>query len=252
MTMRKLLLAAMVVMSMNMYTQNVGINTTGATPNASAILDVDGAPTNDKGVLLPRVSLVASNNPLPIANPATSLVVYNTATAGSLPNNVVPGFYYWDGTKWQNIGSVGAYGMAYKISTYIIGTLNTWYPLTLDGGNTNLVNVAHSTSNNPERLTVSLAGTYEVSYGVTFLNFGNAMTPCARLNINGTTPVIGSGRCHAFIPNHNLSISNTTIVNLQANDYIQLEVRGDLTSGCQVCVIYNETSAQVTIKRIGP
>ncbi len=28
-----------------------------------------------------------------------SLLVYNTATAGTSPNNVTPGFYYWNGAK---------------------------------------------------------------------------------------------------------------------------------------------------------
>jgi microcystin-dependent protein len=100
MTMKKLLLTAMVVVSIKIYSQNVGINSTGASPNASAILDVDATPTNDKGVLLPRVALLASNNPLPITSPATSLIVYNTATAGTIPYDVVPGFYYWDGVQW--------------------------------------------------------------------------------------------------------------------------------------------------------
>lgn len=78
-------------------TQNIGINTTGTTPDASALLDVDAA---DKGLLIPRVALTATNNASPVISPATSLLVYNTATVGSAPNNVVPGFYYWDGTRW--------------------------------------------------------------------------------------------------------------------------------------------------------
>jgi hypothetical protein len=34
---------------------------------------------------------------------ATSLLVYNTATAGAAPNNVTPGYYYWDGVKWLRL-----------------------------------------------------------------------------------------------------------------------------------------------------
>lgn len=81
--------------------QNIGINATGASPDNSAILDVNAAPANDKGLLIPRVALTATNSNLPIGvGIATSLLVYNTATAGILPNNVLPGYYYWDGTKW--------------------------------------------------------------------------------------------------------------------------------------------------------
>jgi len=88
--------------------QNVGINSTGAAPDASAILDVA---STSKGVLIPRVALTASNAAGPITSPLTSLLVYNTATAGSSPNNVVPGYYYWNGAAWiglvANGGNVG-------------------------------------------------------------------------------------------------------------------------------------------------
>jgi hypothetical protein len=77
-------------------TGNVGIGT--ATPDASARLDV--ASTN-QGFLPPRVALTAKNAAAPITTPATGLMVYNTATAGTAPNNVSPGYYYWDGSNWQ-------------------------------------------------------------------------------------------------------------------------------------------------------
>lgn len=81
--------------------QNIGINTSGSSPNASALLDVDASPGNNKGILIPRVALTAANNNAPIgAGIITSLLVYNTATAGTSPNNVVPGYYFWDGAKW--------------------------------------------------------------------------------------------------------------------------------------------------------
>lgn len=83
--------------SNNLTAQNVGINSTGATPDASAMLDVVNT---SKGMLIPRVALTATNAAGPITTPATSLLVYNTATAGASPNNVVPGFYYWDGSAW--------------------------------------------------------------------------------------------------------------------------------------------------------
>lgn len=76
----------------------VGINTTGAAPATPAMLDVS---STNKGLLIPRVALSASNSNAPIgANIVTSLLVYNTATAGTSPNNVVPGYYYWNGTTW--------------------------------------------------------------------------------------------------------------------------------------------------------
>lgn len=73
---------------------NVGI---GNAANTSAILDANAT---DKGLLIPRVSLTAKNSALPVTSPATSLLVYNIATAGTVPNNVIPGFYYWNSTAW--------------------------------------------------------------------------------------------------------------------------------------------------------
>ncbi|MES2285681.1 MAG: phage tail protein [Bacteroidota bacterium] len=105
---KKILTIGIVIITTLSYAQNVGINSTGATPNASAVLDVDAAPGNDKGLLMPRVALVATNNAAPVTAPAVSLMVYNTATAGVFPNNVIPGFYYWDGTQWIVFGKPSA------------------------------------------------------------------------------------------------------------------------------------------------
>ena len=89
------------VIHFNTYAQNVGINTTGALPNPVAGLDVD---FTNKGILIPRVALSARNSNLPIGGGiVNSLLVYNTATAGTFPNNVYPGYYYWDGTAWQRL-----------------------------------------------------------------------------------------------------------------------------------------------------
>ena len=80
------------------FAQSVAINTTGAAGNASAGLDVD---FTNKGLLIPRVALTALNSNAPIgAGITTSLMVYNTATAGTAPNSVTPGYYFWDGAKW--------------------------------------------------------------------------------------------------------------------------------------------------------
>jgi hypothetical protein len=92
----------------------MGIGTT--TPDSSSILDVY---SSNKGLLVPRIALTASNVAAPVNNPATSLMVYNTATAGTPPNNVVPGFYYWAGSRWYPVLNKGTnYGdMQYWDST---------------------------------------------------------------------------------------------------------------------------------------
>jgi hypothetical protein len=85
--------------------QNVGINTTGAVPDASAALDID---YTNKGLLIPRISLISTTDVVTIPAPTTSLLVYNTnaaMTGGAL------GYWYWDGAAWvQAIGPAGPQG----------------------------------------------------------------------------------------------------------------------------------------------
>lgn len=108
--MKKIVFIACFFSSLGLYAQT-GIGTT--TPDASARLDVSAT---NKGFLPPRVALTASNVAGPITSPAIGLLVYNTATAGTSPNNVIPGYYFWDGSAWDylaanavtSVGSISA------------------------------------------------------------------------------------------------------------------------------------------------
>ena len=98
--MKQFVLLIGLLFSVQVFAQT-GIGTPA--PNASAKLEVAAT---DKGFLPPRVALTASNTFSPIvgtAANATGLLVYNTASAGATPNNVVPGYYYWNGTTWIQI-----------------------------------------------------------------------------------------------------------------------------------------------------
>ena len=89
------------LLSFSVLNAQTGIGTTA--PNASAKLEVASP---DKGFLPPRVALTATNSFTPIVGTsasATGLLIYNTATAGTAPNNVVPGYYYWNGSNWVQI-----------------------------------------------------------------------------------------------------------------------------------------------------
>ncbi|MBP7174027.1 MAG: tail fiber domain-containing protein [Cloacibacterium sp.] len=96
-------------------TDNIGIGTTD--PNISAKLDITAT---DKGILIPRVALTGDKDVTTIPSPAVGLMIYNTATAGTIPepptnpkdelptdipepDNVVPGFYFWSGSRWENL-----------------------------------------------------------------------------------------------------------------------------------------------------
>lgn len=86
-----------------LLTAQVGIGT--ITPADGAILDVD---SDSGGIMIPRVALTATNVVAPIIStlptPEVGLLVYNTNTAGTAPNNVTPGFYFWNGI-WERIAS---------------------------------------------------------------------------------------------------------------------------------------------------
>ncbi|WP_282629365.1 hypothetical protein [Empedobacter sedimenti] len=99
------LLASMItlLLSTNSFAQ-VGISSaTSFTPDTNSILD---ASSTTKGVLLPRVALTSTTTLAPITGTSTapeSLFVYNTSTAGTSPNNVTPGFYFWTGSLWKRV-----------------------------------------------------------------------------------------------------------------------------------------------------
>jgi hypothetical protein len=76
----------------------VGIGTT--TPSSSSQLEIA---SNSKGLLIPRIALTSLSSASPVSAPATSLLVYNTATAGTFPANVKPGYYFWNGAAWQRL-----------------------------------------------------------------------------------------------------------------------------------------------------
>jgi hypothetical protein len=98
--MKRIVLFGFLFLVGNSFAQNVGIGI--ATPAASAKLDVT---STNSGVLIPRLALTAANLAGPVAAPATSLLVYNTATAGAGINAVTPGYYYWNGTRWVRMAT---------------------------------------------------------------------------------------------------------------------------------------------------
>src|SRR5690554_3088286 len=91
---KRILSVALLVSAWGGYSQ-VGIGT--LTPDKSSQLDVTA---NNKGILIPRVSLTSTTDTTTITNGnVNSLLVFNTATQ----NDITPGYYYWYIDKWKRM-----------------------------------------------------------------------------------------------------------------------------------------------------
>ncbi|MDD4554202.1 MAG: hypothetical protein PHP04_08385 [Bacteroidales bacterium] len=115
--------------------QNVGISTESHTPDASAVLDVYAT---NKGFLPPRVALTGRTDATSISSPAVGLMVYNTGTAGTSPDNVVPGYYYNAGStsspSWNKVVNADVQnGMSFQDdgSPILNGTATQWNDLVI-------------------------------------------------------------------------------------------------------------------------
>lgn len=104
-----LLLIFLIIGGMKTVSAQVTIGSNNP-PNDNALLDLqektDG--TSTKGLLFPRVALVATDDFSPLAAHVKGMVVYNTATtpydpATDMSTRVSPGLYYNDGTKWERM-----------------------------------------------------------------------------------------------------------------------------------------------------
>jgi len=182
--MKKLVIILILLISLsignNLKAQNIGISANPIIPDASAGLEIRFA---DKGLLIPRVALTSTSSASPITSPATSLLVYNTATAGTAPNNVTPGYYYWTGTKWMRLLAIDD-----KVSWLLTGNAGTT-PTTNFLGTTDAQPLVIRT-NNTERSRILSNGqvlinrTTAVYSGDLLEVQGNATYPFA---INGLT-----------------------------------------------------------------
>lgn len=101
----------------------VGIGTN--TPNTDSALDIT---STTKGVLITRVTLIASNSPVPLSEHVAGMIVYNTVTASSGNTIVKPGFYYNTGTEWTRLETtpttIGDIKESFAMTDY-----NGWYLL---------------------------------------------------------------------------------------------------------------------------
>ena len=181
----------------------------------SAMLDVS-AP--NKGVLIPRVSLTSNLDISTVPSPVTSLLVYNTNTSGTYPNNVSPNFYFWTGNKWKPIGSGGplAYSEFYAMmpgdntATIAAGIAINFPQNGITDGY-----IIRSSSN---QFILPDVGIYLVHWQVSIseaaqlvitLN-GTELANTVVGRVTGTSQIVGHTMINTTLPNSILSIANPT------------------------------------------
>jgi len=121
--------------------QNIGINDNGATPNTNAILDVD-VTTNDKGILIPRLTTAERTGIAGLGAGDEALTVYDTTTDS---------YWLWDGTQWVEFTMSGkAWSVTGNTGT-VAGTNFL--------GTTDAVDLVFSTDGT-ERMRLDAAGPY--------------------------------------------------------------------------------------------
>ncbi len=147
----KLLLLALLVPTL--FVAQVGVGTTSV--NASAKFQVDAT---DKGFLQPRVTLTGTSDTSTIATPATGLMVFNTATAGSGSTAVTPGVYYYTGTTWQRLADQ----TTATPTTFVDGSLG--YPIYTSGEY--MQGISHGTKTFNGEITLP-PGKWEVVLNIT-------------------------------------------------------------------------------------
>jgi hypothetical protein len=175
---------------------NVGVGTNA--PNGTAKLDIS---STTKGVSIPNVALTATNSPSPITkgdNTAASageikvgLMVYNTATTGTVPNNVTPGYYYWDGAKWARFTESNYNGFDLG---YVLGWSSNVAPpdflLPLNGGTFNWVDYPDFQSFNTSYPSQFIASSTGTTFTLVNINTAGRFlrgSTSAGVNENGST-----------------------------------------------------------------
>ncbi|HBR54152.1 MAG TPA: hypothetical protein DEA82_08170 [Flavobacteriaceae bacterium] len=86
--------------------------------------------SDDKGLLIPRVSLLSRNDVTTItATETEGLWIYNTSNSGTGLDRVSPGFYFWNGTRWEKMFTEGHTVQYEQTETLRVANTTTTYTI---------------------------------------------------------------------------------------------------------------------------
>lgn len=185
-TIKKIVEIVVIILFVSTANAQTGIGTTS--PNASAKLDIT---STNKGFLPPRVALTAANVFAPVTGlsgttelaTAAGLLIYNTATSGTTPNNVVPGYYYWNGTAWIQIS--GGLVIESKSASFSLAASDNNKLFFINSASTVTVSVPTLPIGFSCQLIQTGAGT------ITFSGNGTTLNSASGLSTRTTNSVIG-------------------------------------------------------------
>lgn len=199
--------------------QNVAINNSNAAPDPSAILDINSP---NKGILLPRVTLLGIGDAATIPSPATGLMVYNASgflATGLYCNEGTPVAPLWTKIKsgidadWSVsgnivlanhfIGTTNFQSLRFKVNNVFFGALyasNDNIGLG-EGALQNITTGIENTGIGALSLKTNSSGSYNTSFGAKTLvanSTGYENVAIGRLSMNSNTigsqnTAIGSG-----------------------------------------------------------
>ena len=205
----------------------VGVGTT--TPLGA--MDVT---SSNEGILIPRVALSATNVAT-VLTPTVSELVYNTFTSALGPNQVAPGYYYWNGTIWVPVTT---------------GSLNAW-SLTGDLGTTaasNFIGTKDAVdfvtrTNNTEKVRVTSSGNMGIGTPI----------PVAKLDVAAATTTTNSvvnatGSINDYLQ---YNVQNTSTGTQAQSGYSATADNGSATTGFAWIGINNSTFNFPTAYNIG-
>jgi len=176
------LLAVVILLIIQSHAQTgVAINTTGAEPANSAMLDVS---STEKGILIPRMTEAQRTA---IVSPATGLLVYQ--------NDGSEGFYYYGGSAWK------------RLDTGSISGITGTSPILSSGGTTPLISISEATT--------SAAGSMSAADKTKLDAISGTNTGNQTITLTGDVTGSGTGSFAATISS--AAVNNSKLENMAAN-----------------------------------
>ena len=164
------------------FAQNVAINSTGAAPAATAMLDVS---STTSGLLVPRMTTAQRTA---ITSPALGLLVFDTTLGG---------FWYYDGTTWVplliNTTGWNVTGNNVTNTNNIMGSLNN-QPVRLFSNNAERMRIINSTNG---EVVLNQPGAFAFYPGDIFSAYANGNNYAVSGYISGTGSGISGSPCSA-------------------------------------------------------